>query len=192
MGKTLHCNIRKSDKSVLEQNTGESTLKKVTKAVFDTSNDVAPAYKNKEPELKNHDQPKKKYSTATATRKAPTRGFSTMAATLPSIQHAEHEEHEEHEEEEDDGHHDSHGDFLEKQEVESRIIQVLSKIPKINQSALNGKATFRSLGLDHLDEVEIIMQLEEEFVIDLHDPVAGEITSIPQAVEIISNFPYAK
>ena len=35
------------------------------------------------------------------------------------------------------------------------------------------------------------MQIEEEFMIDLYDPIANGITSVPQAVKIISETPFA-
>lgn len=52
-------------------------------------------------------------------------------------------------------------------------------------------STFRELGLDSLDEVEVVMMLEEEFVIDIQDEVASNILSIKDAINYIENHPFA-
>jgi acyl carrier protein len=52
-------------------------------------------------------------------------------------------------------------------------------------------STFRELGLDSLDEVEVVMMLEEEFVIDIQDEVASTILSPLDAINYISQHPFA-
>ena len=52
-------------------------------------------------------------------------------------------------------------------------------------------STFRDLGLDSLDEVEVVMMLEDEFVIDIQDEVASNIVSVQDAINYITQHPFA-
>ncbi len=93
------------------------------------------------------------------------------------------------------GGHDSHAltsDFLPREEVEARVLIVLRGIEKLSSASITPSSSFDDLGLDSLDQVEVVMQLEEEFCVDLYDPDAAKITTVPQAVEIFSNFPFAQ
>ena len=83
-------------------------------------------------------------------------------------------------------------DFLPREEVESRVLAVLRGIEKLQSSNISASSSFSDLGLDSLDQVEVVMQLEEEFCVDLFDPDAANITSVPEAVEAFSNFPFAQ
>ena len=48
------------------------------------------------------------------------------------------------------------------------------------------------LDLDSLDAVEVVMAIEEEFVIEIPDSEADKILSIADAVAYISSHPMAK
>ncbi len=48
------------------------------------------------------------------------------------------------------------------------------------------------LDLDSLDAVEVVMAIEEEFVIEIPDSEADKILSIADAVAYVSNHPMAK
>jgi len=48
------------------------------------------------------------------------------------------------------------------------------------------------MGLDSLDQVEVVMALEEEFAVELQDPDAEKILSIQAAVDFLSTYPGAK
>jgi acyl carrier protein len=82
-------------------------------------------------------------------------------------------------------------DYVPRDEVEKRVLTVLSNINKVDKSKLNSTSAFSSLGLDSLDTVEVIIQIEEEFGIDLHDEQASNILTVKQAIDIIQNFPFA-
>ena len=53
------------------------------------------------------------------------------------------------------------------------------------------RSSFRDLGLDSLDEVEVVMMLEDEFVIDIQDEVASNILSVQDAINYICQHPFA-
>ncbi|KAI1485920.1 acyl carrier protein [Biscogniauxia mediterranea] len=82
---------------------------------------------------------------------------------------------------------------LKKEEVEGRIMSLLSGFDKVNDPAnIKPTAHFSNdLGLDSLDTVEVVMAIEEEFSIEIPDKDADAIHSVNQAVEYILNQPDA-
>jgi NADH dehydrogenase (ubiquinone) 1 alpha/beta subcomplex 1 len=87
----------------------------------------------------------------------------------------------------------SAGGGLNKEEVEGRIMSLLSGFDKVNDPAnIKPTAHFANdLGLDSLDTVEVVMAIEEEFSIEIPDKDADGIHSIEQAVTYILNQPDA-
>ena len=58
----------------------------------------------------------------------------------------------------------------------------------VEDSKITMEANFiNDLGADSLDTVELIMQFEEEFSIEIPDEEAENLLSVGQAVEYISN-----
>ena len=82
---------------------------------------------------------------------------------------------------------------LNKEEVEGRIMSLLSGFDKVNDSAnIKPTAHFANdLGLDSLDTVEVVMAIEEEFSIEIPDKDADSIHSVDKAVEYILSQPDA-
>ncbi|KAK3401291.1 acyl carrier protein-like protein [Sordaria brevicollis] len=87
----------------------------------------------------------------------------------------------------------SAGGHLHKDEVFSRIAQVLSGFDKVNDPKnITETAHFANdLGLDSLDTVEVVMAIEEEFSIEIPDKDADQIHSVDKAVEYILSQPDA-
>jgi NADH dehydrogenase (ubiquinone) 1 alpha/beta subcomplex 1, acyl-carrier protein len=50
----------------------------------------------------------------------------------------------------------------------------------------------KDLGLDSLDQVEVVMAFEEEFAVEIPDSEADKILSTKDAIEYISAHPQAK
>ena len=58
----------------------------------------------------------------------------------------------------------------------------------VNENKISKEAKFiDDLGADSLDTVELIMQFEEDFNIEIPDEDAEELRSVGQAVDYISN-----
>uniref|UniRef100_A0A5B7AB03 Acyl carrier protein n=1 Tax=Davidia involucrata TaxID=16924 RepID=A0A5B7AB03_DAVIN len=87
----------------------------------------------------------------------------------------------------------SHGDdHLDKEEVIERVLDVVKSFPKIDPSKVTPDVHFqKDLGLDSLDNVEIVMALEEEFKLEIPDKEADKIDSCTLAIEYIYNHPMA-
>jgi NADH dehydrogenase (ubiquinone) 1 alpha/beta subcomplex 1 len=83
--------------------------------------------------------------------------------------------------------------LLDKHDVLQRVLEVVKNFEKVDASKVSAESHFiNDLGLDSLDVVEVVMALEQEFVLDIPDHDAEKIQSIPEAVEYIAQHPQAK
>ncbi|PON99808.1 Acyl carrier protein [Trema orientale] len=86
----------------------------------------------------------------------------------------------------------SHDDHITKEEVSERVLSVVKSFPKVDPSKVSPDVHFqKDLGLDSLDNVEIVMALEEEFKLEIPDLEADKIDSTHLAIEYIANHPMA-
>ncbi|GAB2209782.1 hypothetical protein Droror1_Dr00027006 [Drosera rotundifolia] len=84
----------------------------------------------------------------------------------------------------------SHDDHLTKEEVVDRVLAVIKDFPKVDPSKVTTDVHFqKDLGLDSLDNVELVMALEEEFKLEIPDLEADKIDSTKLAIEYIYNHP---
>lgn len=75
---------------------------------------------------------------------------------------------------------------LQKQEIKSRVITVVSEILNTDPKKVQEAQSFDQLGADSLDMVEIVMRLEEEFSVEINDEKAQQLTSLDHVVEYIA------
>ncbi|CAO2835216.1 unnamed protein product [Amaranthus hypochondriacus] len=84
----------------------------------------------------------------------------------------------------------SHDDHLTKDQVTDRVLAVIKDFPKVDPSKVTPEVHFqKDLGLDSLDNVELVMALEEEFKLEIPDLEADKIDSCKLAIEYIHNHP---
>jgi len=82
---------------------------------------------------------------------------------------------------------------LSRDEVRDRVLDVIKAFGKVDASKVSDDSNFhRDLGIDSLDTVELLMALEDEFVIEIPDNEAEKITSCVDAINYISSHPSAK
>lgn len=82
---------------------------------------------------------------------------------------------------------------LSESEVTERVLNVVKGFEKVDPAKVSAKSHFlNDLGLDSLDAVEVVMALEEEFVIEIPDSEAEKIQSVADAVNYIVTHPQAK
>ncbi|XP_015775065.1 PREDICTED: acyl carrier protein 2, mitochondrial-like [Acropora digitifera] len=78
------------------------------------------------------------------------------------------------------------GAALGKEEIQTRVLDVLKLFDKVDAEKLTSKSHFiNDLGLDSLDIVEIVMALEDDFAIEISDEEAEKVFSVEDAVEFI-------
>jgi acyl carrier protein len=72
--------------------------------------------------------------------------------------------------------------------IENKVKEIIIDKLGIEESEITDSASFTNdLGADSLDTVELIMQFEEEFEIEIPDEDAEKITSVGQAVDYINS-----
>ncbi|RWR97136.1 acyl carrier protein 2, mitochondrial [Cinnamomum micranthum f. kanehirae] len=82
---------------------------------------------------------------------------------------------------------------LDKEEATSRVLSLLKSIHFIDPSKVNPTASFKDdLQLDTLDNVEVMMAVEEEFVVDIPNSEADKISTTAHLIDYISAHPQAK
>jgi len=77
---------------------------------------------------------------------------------------------------------------LTKEIIYDRIVEILESYDNVKQgSTISPAASFsKDLGLDSLDTVEVLLELENEFSILIPDNEADEIKTVQQAVDYIA------
>jgi NADH dehydrogenase (ubiquinone) 1 alpha/beta subcomplex 1 len=85
--------------------------------------------------------------------------------------------------------------FLDRADAEARVLDVLKRFPKIKESsvAVDIKSNLGdSLGLDSLDQVELIMEIEEEFTIEITDDNLEKIHTVEDIVSYVTSNPMSQ
>ena len=72
-------------------------------------------------------------------------------------------------------------------EIEARVKAIIVDKLGVDESEVTPNASFTNdLGADSLDTVELIMELEKEFGMSIPDDQAEKITTVGEAIELIS------
>mmetsp|Transcript_6948 Transcript_6948/g.11002 ORF Transcript_6948/g.11002 Transcript_6948/m.11002 type:complete len:119 (+) Transcript_6948:48-404(+) len=83
--------------------------------------------------------------------------------------------------------------FLPVPEVTERVIAVVKSFDKVDGSKVTDKSNFATdLGLDSLDTVEVLMALEEEFVIEIPEDQAEKLYTCEDAIKFIASHPQVR
>lgn len=71
--------------------------------------------------------------------------------------------------------------------VDDRVKKIVVEQLGVKEDEVSNDASFvDDLGADSLDTVELVMALEDEFDIEIHDEEAEKITTIQQAIDFIN------
>ena len=72
-------------------------------------------------------------------------------------------------------------------EIRKKFLEILTEQMGSDQTGLVGDVLMRdTVGLDSLDEVEVLMAVEEEFDIQISDEDAEQLVTLDRAVEYIT------
>ena len=70
--------------------------------------------------------------------------------------------------------------------VQERVIEIVAEQLGANKEIITRETSFvNDLGADSLDTVELVMELEEEFDINIPDDAAEKIQTVGQAIDHI-------
>lgn len=87
----------------------------------------------------------------------------------------------------------STGAFLDKDDVTERVLMLVKNFDKVDPAKVTPTSHFnKDLGLDSLDAVEVVMAIEEEFVVEIPDAEAEKILTVEDAITFIVAHPQAK
>lgn len=82
---------------------------------------------------------------------------------------------------------------LSHEEVSTRVIEVIKSFNKVDPNAVTAHSHFqKDLGLDSLEQVELILNIEDEFAVDIPDAESEKIQSAEDAINYIVAHPHAK
>ncbi|KAL0481480.1 NADH dehydrogenase (ubiquinone) 1 alpha [Acrasis kona] len=85
------------------------------------------------------------------------------------------------------------GTFLNKDVVTERVLNVVRRYEKVDQSKLTAESNFyNDLGLDSLDTAEVVMEVENEFQLEIPDEEAFKLTSVNDCIQYVTSNPLAK
>ena len=71
-------------------------------------------------------------------------------------------------------------------EIAQRVIDIVAEQLGVDKEKVTPQTSFvNDLGADSLDTVELVMELEEEFDINIPDDAAEKIQTVGQAIEFI-------
>ena len=70
--------------------------------------------------------------------------------------------------------------------IEERVIDIVAEQLGVDKEKISPETSFvNDLGADSLDQVELVLELEEEFDIDIPDDAAENIQTVGQAIDFI-------
>ena len=71
------------------------------------------------------------------------------------------------------------------EDTQQKVVAIIAEKLSISQENITAESTFKDLGADSLDIVEMIMNFEETFGIEIRDEDAEKIKSVAQVVDLI-------
>ena len=74
---------------------------------------------------------------------------------------------------------------FQKEETQEKIVAIVAEKLRIPKENIKPEVTFKDLGADSLDTVDIIMAFEETFGLEIADDDAEKIATIGQAIELL-------
>ena len=77
-------------------------------------------------------------------------------------------------------------------DIAERVRKVIAKHMRIPPENVTNESTFAELGIDSLDGVNLLIEIEDEFDISIEDDQARSIRSVPEMVDGIQRLLAAK
>ena len=69
------------------------------------------------------------------------------------------------------------------QELASKVIEIVAAVKQVSPESIRAESTFEQLGIDSLDRINILFELENAFDIDVPDDEARSITSVQGIID---------
>ncbi|HET9449156.1 MAG TPA: acyl carrier protein [Steroidobacteraceae bacterium] len=73
-------------------------------------------------------------------------------------------------------------------DIETRIVSLVATTLHVDPARVRRDSRFaRDLDADSLDSVSLLLAIEDDFAIDIHDEDAAEILTVAQLIEYVTN-----
>ncbi len=76
--------------------------------------------------------------------------------------------------------------------IQDRVLRVIATKQRIPLESVRPQSTFEELGIDSLDRLNILFELEGEFEIEIDDQQAKQVTNLQQMIAGITQLVEAK
>ena len=76
--------------------------------------------------------------------------------------------------------------------IQDRVLKIIANTRRIPLDSVRPDSTFEELGIDSLDRLNILFDLESEFDIEIDDEEAKKVQNIPEMIAGIAQLVEAK
>ena len=76
--------------------------------------------------------------------------------------------------------------------IQARVLRVIATTQRIPPEKVKPDSTFEELGIDSMDSINILFDLESEFDIEIDDEEAKKVQNIPEMIAGITHLVEAK
>ena len=76
--------------------------------------------------------------------------------------------------------------------IQDRVLRVIATTRRVPLDTVRPDSTFEELGIDSLDRINILFELEGEFDIEIDDEQAKQVTTLQQMIDGITQLVDAK
>ena len=76
--------------------------------------------------------------------------------------------------------------------IQERVLKIIANTRRIPLESVRPESTFEELGVDSLDRLNILFDLESEFDIEIDDEEAKKVQNIPEMIAGIAQLVEAK
>jgi acyl carrier protein len=78
------------------------------------------------------------------------------------------------------------------QSIQDRVLKVIATSKRLPPESVQVDSSFESLGIDSLDRLNILFDLESEFDIEINDEEAKQVQNIHEMIEGVTHLVQAK
>ena len=76
--------------------------------------------------------------------------------------------------------------------IEARVLRVIAKTQRIDIATVTPQSSFEELGIDSMDSINILFDLESEFDIEIDDEKARHIRYVHEMIDGVAQLVEAK